>query len=145
MCTFTVVRLVTALLVDHEGEPVGRSQSRVGIALGVTAAFMAIVVASARPSAAVACTGCPISLREAVDEASASNSAIHDLVAREFLPLFDDAITSLNWLWEPEIDAEMSDQMQALVQGDTDPGSAGQAIEAVAQELRSSGRSSYYP
>jgi arabinogalactan oligomer/maltooligosaccharide transport system substrate-binding protein len=74
---------------------------------------------------------------------SASNVAIHDPVAREFLPMFDDAITSLNWLWEPEIDAEMSDQVQALVKGDTDAASVGKAIEAVAQELRSSGRSYY--
>ena len=81
---------------------------------------------------------------QAYSPISASNGAIHDPVAREFLPMFDDAITSLNWLWEPEIDAEMSDQIQALVKGDTDPGSVGQAIEAVAQELRSSGRS-YYP
>ena len=73
-----------------------------------------------------------------------SNVAIHDEVAREFLPMFDDAIPSLNWLWEPEIDAEMSDQVQALVKGATAPASVGKAIEAVAQELRSSGRS-YYP
>jgi arabinogalactan oligomer/maltooligosaccharide transport system substrate-binding protein len=72
-----------------------------------------------------------------------SNVAIHNAVAREFLPMFDDAIASLNWLWEPEIDAEMSDQVQALVKGDTDPTSVGKAIEAVAQELRSSGRSYY--
>ena len=31
-------------------------------------------------------------------------SAIHDPVAREFLPMFEDAITPLDWLWEPEID-----------------------------------------
>ncbi len=74
----------------------------------------------------------------------ASNGGIHNPVAREFLPMFDDAITSLNWLWEPEIDVEISNQVQALVKGDTDPGSAGKAIEAVAQQLRSSGRS-YYP
>jgi len=72
-----------------------------------------------------------------------SNTAIHNAVAREFLPMFDDAITSLNWLWEPEIDAEMSDQVQALVKGDTDPAAVGKAIEAVAAELRSSGRSYY--
>ena len=36
-----------------------------------------------------------------------SNVAIHDPVAREFLPMFEDAITPLNWLWEPEIDAEI--------------------------------------
>ena len=75
---------------------------------------------------------------------AASNVAIHDSVAREFLPMFADAITSLNWLWEPEIDLELSNQVQALVKGDTDPVSVGAAIEAVAQELRSSGRS-YYP
>ena len=75
---------------------------------------------------------------------AASNLGIHDRVAREFLPMFDDAITSLNWLWEPEIDAEIGDQVQALVKGDTDAVSAGKAIEAVAQGLRSSGRS-YYP
>ena len=74
---------------------------------------------------------------------SASNVAIHDPVAREFLPMFDDAITSLNWLWEPEIDVEISNQVQALVKGDTDAASAGKAIEAVADELRSSGRSYY--
>jgi ABC-type glycerol-3-phosphate transport system substrate-binding protein len=74
---------------------------------------------------------------------SASNVAIHDPVAREFLPMFDDAITSLNWLWEPEIDLEISNQVQALVKGDTDPASVGKAIEAVADELRSSGRSYY--
>jgi ABC-type glycerol-3-phosphate transport system substrate-binding protein len=74
---------------------------------------------------------------------AASNVGIHDAVAREFLPMFDDAITSLNWLWEPEIDAEISNQVQALVKGDTDPAAVGKAVEAVAQELRSSGRSYY--
>ena len=64
-------------------------------------------------------------------------------MAREFLPMFGDAIPSLNWLWEPEIDAEMSSQVQALVKGDTDATSVGKAIEAVAQDLRSSGRSYY--
>ena len=58
--------------------------------------------------------------------------------------MFADAITSLNWLWEPEIDLEISNQVQALVKGDTDPASVGAAIEAVAEGLRSSGRS-YYP
>jgi ABC-type glycerol-3-phosphate transport system substrate-binding protein len=72
-----------------------------------------------------------------------SNVAIHDAVAREFLPMFEDAITPLNWLWEPEIEAEMDNQVQALVKGDTDPASAGKAIEAVAHELRSSGRGYY--
>jgi len=75
---------------------------------------------------------------------AASNIGIHDPVAREFLPMLDDAITPLNWLWEPEIDAEISDQVQALINGDTDAPSVGTAIEAVAQGLRSSGRS-YYP
>ena len=51
-----------------------------------------------------------------------SNAGIHDPVAREFLPMLDDAITSLNWLWEPEIDAEIGNQVQALVKGDTDAG-----------------------
>ena len=73
----------------------------------------------------------------------ASNVGIHDPVAREFLPMFDDAITSLNWLWEPEIDTEIGNQVQALVKGDTDPASVGKAVEAVAQELRSTGRSYY--
>jgi ABC-type glycerol-3-phosphate transport system substrate-binding protein len=80
---------------------------------------------------------------QAYSSIAASNVAIHDPVAREFLPMFADAITSLNWLWEPEIDAAMSDQIQALVKGDTDPASVGKAIEAVAAELRSSGRSYY--
>jgi arabinogalactan oligomer/maltooligosaccharide transport system substrate-binding protein len=72
-----------------------------------------------------------------------SNAAIVNAVAREFLPMFADAITPLDWLWEPEITAELSDQVQALVKGDTDPAAAGKAIQAVAEELRSSGRSYY--
>lgn len=73
-----------------------------------------------------------------------SNVAIENQVAQEFLPMFDDAITPLDWLWEPEITAELDSQVQALVRGDADPASVGSAVEAVAQELRSSGRS-YYP
>lgn len=72
-----------------------------------------------------------------------SNVRIHDPVAREFLPMLDDSITSLNWLWEPEIDVEIGNQVQALVNGDTDPAAVGAAIEAVANGLRSSGRSYY--
>ena len=75
---------------------------------------------------------------------AASNVEIHDPVEREFLPMLDDAIVSLNWLWEPEIDAEIGDQVQALVKGDTQPAAAGKAVQAVAEQLRSSGRS-YYP
>jgi ABC-type glycerol-3-phosphate transport system substrate-binding protein len=73
-----------------------------------------------------------------------SNGAIKDPVQREFLPMLDDSITSLNWLWEPEIDAEIGNQVQSLVKGETEAGAAGKAIEAVANELRSSGRR-YYP
>jgi hypothetical protein len=73
-----------------------------------------------------------------------SNVAITDPVAREFLPLFEDAISPLDWLWEPEITAEIDSQVQGLVKGTTDPPSAGAAVQAVAEELRSSGRS-YYP
>ncbi len=74
----------------------------------------------------------------------ASNEGIHDPVAREFLPMLEDAIASLNWLWEPEIDAEIGNQVQALLNGDTDPMSVGKAIQAVARDLRAAGRS-YYP
>ena len=58
--------------------------------------------------------------------------------------MLDGSITSLNWLWEPEIDAEIGNQVQALVKGDTEPAAVGKAIQAVAEQLRSSGRS-YYP
>jgi ABC-type glycerol-3-phosphate transport system substrate-binding protein len=80
---------------------------------------------------------------QAYSPIAASNAGIHDAVAREFLPMFENAITPLNWLWEPEIEAEMDDQIQALVKGATDPASVGKAIEAVADELRSSGRGYY--
>ena len=73
-----------------------------------------------------------------------SNATIANAVAREFLPLFDDAISPLDWLWEPEITAEIDSQVQALVKGTTDPSSAGGAVQAVAADLRSNGRS-YYP
>jgi len=80
---------------------------------------------------------------QAYSPIAASNIGIHDAVAREFLPMFEGAITPLNWLWEPEIESEMDDQIQALVKGETDPASVGKAIEAVAGELRSSGRGYY--
>ena len=72
-----------------------------------------------------------------------SNSRIHNAVQREFLPMLEDSITSLNWLWEPEIDAEIGNQVQALVSGTTDPASVGAAIQAVAEGLRAAGRSYY--
>jgi len=75
---------------------------------------------------------------------AASNDTITDPVAREFLPLFDDAISPLDWLWEPEITAEIDSQVQALVKGGTDAKSAGRAVQTVAANLRASGRS-YYP
>jgi ABC-type glycerol-3-phosphate transport system substrate-binding protein len=73
-----------------------------------------------------------------------SNSAIVNEVAQEFLPMFDDAITPFDWLWEPEITAEIDNQVQALVKGDTDASAAAHAVQAVADDLRSSGRS-YFP
>jgi ABC-type glycerol-3-phosphate transport system substrate-binding protein len=75
---------------------------------------------------------------------AASNVAIKSDIAQEFLPMFEDAITPMDWLWEPEVTAEIDSQVQALVKGDTDPRSAGAAIEATAEALRSAGRS-YYP
>jgi ABC-type glycerol-3-phosphate transport system substrate-binding protein len=74
----------------------------------------------------------------------ASNDAIVDAISREFLPLFADAISPLDWLWEPEITAELDSQVQGLVKGTSDPLAAGAAVQAVADQLRSSGRS-YYP
>ena len=73
-----------------------------------------------------------------------SNAAIEDPLVLEFLPMFEDAITPLDWLWEPEITAELDSQVQALVGGSTDPAAVGRAVQAVSDGLRSSGRS-YYP
>ena len=73
-----------------------------------------------------------------------SNVAIQDPLAQEFLPMFEDAITPMDWLWEPEITAEIDNQVQALVKGATDPTSAASAVQAAAEGLRLSGRS-YYP
>jgi raffinose/stachyose/melibiose transport system substrate-binding protein len=73
-----------------------------------------------------------------------SNAAIANEVAQEFIPMLEEGIMPLDWLWEPEITAEIDNQVQAIVKGDTDASSAGEAIQAVAEDLRSSGRS-YYP
>jgi ABC-type glycerol-3-phosphate transport system substrate-binding protein len=74
---------------------------------------------------------------------AASNEEITDRVAREFLPLFDDAIQSLDWLWEPEITAEIDSQVQMLVKGETTGRAAAKAVQSVAADLRASGRSYY--
>ena len=73
----------------------------------------------------------------------ASNDAIADPIDREFLPLFEDAIPPMDWLWEPEITAEIDSQVQALVKGTNDASLAGRAVQAVAEDLRASGRSYY--
>jgi ABC-type glycerol-3-phosphate transport system substrate-binding protein len=73
----------------------------------------------------------------------ASNEAIENPIAREFLPLFEDAITPIDWLWEPEITAEIDSQVQGLVKGTTDGPAAGRAVQSVADDLRASGRSYY--
>ncbi len=75
---------------------------------------------------------------------AASNEVITDPVAREFLPLFDDAISPLDWLWEPEVKDEIDSQVQGLVKGTTDATSAARAVQSVAEDLRARGRS-YYP
>jgi ABC-type glycerol-3-phosphate transport system substrate-binding protein len=74
---------------------------------------------------------------------AASNVKIVDPVAREFLPLFADAIRSLDWRWEPEITAEIDSRVQALVKGETDGKAAAKAVQAVATDLRATGRSYY--
>lgn len=81
---------------------------------------------------------------QAYSPIAASNVAIENEVAQEFLPMFDDAITPMDWIWEPEITAEIDNQVQALVKGDTDANAAATAVQAAAQALRSAGRS-YYP
>jgi ABC-type glycerol-3-phosphate transport system substrate-binding protein len=73
----------------------------------------------------------------------ASNEAIENPIAREFLPLFEDAITPIDWLWEPEITAEIDSQVQGLVRGTTDAPTAGRAIQSIADDLRAGGRSYY--
>ena len=85
-----------------------------------------------------------VDARQSYSPIAESNSLIENEVAQEFLPMFEDAITSIDWLWEPEITAEIDSQVQALVKGDTDAPAAGRAVQAVADDLRSSGRS-YYP
>jgi ABC-type glycerol-3-phosphate transport system substrate-binding protein len=70
-----------------------------------------------------------------------SNDAIDDELLLEFVPMFEGAITPLDWLWEPEITTEMGTEVQALVKGDRDPASVGAALQAVADQLRASGRS----
>ena len=74
---------------------------------------------------------------------AASNDAIEDPIAREFLPLFDDAISPIDWLWEPEITAEIDSQVQALVKGATEAPAAAGAVQTVAEDLRRAGRSYY--
>ena len=73
-----------------------------------------------------------------------SNVAIHDAVAREFLPMFDDAITSLNWLWEPEIDAEIEQPGPGPREGrHRRRRPSGRPSRPSREDLRSSGRSYY--
>jgi raffinose/stachyose/melibiose transport system substrate-binding protein len=71
----------------------------------------------------------------------ASNSSITDPIAREIAPWFKDGIAPLNWFWEPEITAEIENQVQALVKGEVQPKAAADAVQAKADQLRREGRS----
>ena len=82
---------------------------------------------------------------QAYSPIAASNVAIENEVAQEFLPMFDDAITPLDWLWEPEITAELDSQVQALVSGDTDPASVGERRRGGRRRSCASSGRSYYP
>ncbi len=70
-----------------------------------------------------------------------SNIAIASPLAEEFLSFFPDAISPLDWLWEPEITAEIDRQIQVLVKGESDAGRSARAVQAVADDLRATGRS----
>lgn len=74
---------------------------------------------------------------------ASSNGGIRSALAKEFVPLFDTAITSLDWRWEPEIQTEIDRQVQALVKGVTSAAASAKAIQQVAEDLRSNGRSYY--
>jgi hypothetical protein len=74
---------------------------------------------------------------------AASNAKLVDPIAREFLPLFEDAIAPIDWRWEPEITAEIDSRVQALVKGEGDATASAKAVQAVADGLRSTGRSYY--
>jgi raffinose/stachyose/melibiose transport system substrate-binding protein len=71
----------------------------------------------------------------------ASNSRIKDPIAQEIAPWFKDGIAPLNWFWEPEITAEIGNQVQSLVKGEVQPVAAGDAVQARADALRREGRS----
>jgi len=71
----------------------------------------------------------------------ASNSGITDPIARELAPWFKDGIAPLDWFWEPEVTAEIRNQVQSLVKGEVQPRVAGDAVQATAELLRREGRS----
>ncbi len=52
-----------------------------------------------------------------------------------------DAISPLDWLWEPEITAEIDRQIQAPVKGDSEGRRGARGVQAVADDLRGTGRS----
>ena len=81
--------------------------------------------------------------RQTYSRIQEANAAIADPLDLEFLPMIEDAITLFDWLWEPEITAQPASRVQPLVNGDTDPARVGKALAAVADGLRTSGRSCY--
>jgi raffinose/stachyose/melibiose transport system substrate-binding protein len=80
---------------------------------------------------------------QAFSSIPASNSVITDSIARELAPWFKDGVAPLDWFWEPEVTAEIRNQVQALVKGETQPKAAGDAVQATADTLRREGRSYY--
>jgi ABC-type glycerol-3-phosphate transport system substrate-binding protein len=72
-----------------------------------------------------------------------SNAAIKDPVLKQFAPFFANGITPLDWLWEPQVTAAVGSQVSAIMNGQTTPLKAGQAIQAVSEQLHKSGQSFY--
>jgi ABC-type glycerol-3-phosphate transport system substrate-binding protein len=111
-----------------------------GVAVRNRAAVYAFLEYASRPEVDAAVVGAA----QVYSPIARSNGAITDSLAREFLPLVETAISPLDWQWEPEIQAEIDRQVQALVKGETAALAAAKAVQAVAEKLRASG-SSYYP
>ena len=59
--------------------------------------------------------------------------------------MFKDAITPLDWLWEPEVKDEIDRQIQAIVRGDTTGQAAGDSRSGSGRNSCGRQGRSYFP
>ncbi len=78
---------------------------------------------------------------QALSPIHSSNSGITNPLTRDAVKYYAEAITPMDWLWEPQVSTAIGTQAQAIFLGTSTPQSAAKTVEAAFQSLVKTGKS----